>query len=78
MTRLLTQEPAMLIGVLVALLTLLIQFGVPITDGQQDALVAFAQAVLVVAGAVWIRSRVTPALNPESEKQGDYPPQGTV
>lgn len=57
-------EPALLTGailaVLVAGLTLLTSFGVPLTQQQHDAIVAFAQAVLVLVGAWVIRQHVTP------------------
>lgn len=60
MTDLIRREPAVFVGVLVALLNLLIAFGVPLTGEQREAIVAFATTALVLAGALLVRSRVTP------------------
>ena len=49
-------EPALVAGVLQALLALLLAFGVPLSDEQVGAIVALSAAVL----AVVVRQRVTP------------------
>lgn len=41
-------EPVVLSAVLAALFYLLVEFGVPITDGQKDAIQAFAAALLLL------------------------------
>lgn len=60
MTDTIHREPAVITGVLVSLLNLLIVFGVPLTGDQKEALVAFATTVLVLAGALLVRSQVSP------------------
>lgn len=52
------KEPAFVIGAITAALVLAVQFGVPITDGQQDAIKNFATAMLVLGGAWWTRQNV--------------------
>lgn len=52
----LRSEPALVAGVLQALLALLLAFGVPLTDEQVGAILALSAAVL----AVVVRQRVTP------------------
>lgn len=58
------REPALIIGALVALLNLLVAFGVALTQEQSAAIVAFAQAALAVflalGGAALVRRFVTP------------------
>lgn len=53
----LRDEPVLLTTVVGAVLVLLVQFGVPISDGQADAVTAVLVAVL----AVFARSKVSPA-----------------
>jgi hypothetical protein len=54
-------EPARIIGLVVAALTLLVSLGVNITTEQQTAIVGIVTAVLIVLGAEFTRSKVTPA-----------------
>lgn len=60
-----TQEPALWIGLVVAALGLAVAFGVHVTDDQQKAIVAAAEAVLVILGAVATRQLVTPVAPPK-------------
>jgi hypothetical protein len=64
-TSLPDREPALTIASLVALVgafvTLLVQFGVPLTDGQQQALTGFAVVAVPIIAGVLIRGRVYPA-----------------
>lgn len=64
MNTTLSREPVLTAGTIVALLVagiqLLTVFGVPINPDQQAAIVAFVSALLVVVGALWARSKVTP------------------
>jgi hypothetical protein len=52
------REPALVIGALTAVLVLLVQFGINITDEQQKAIINVATAVLVLGGAAWTRQNV--------------------
>ena len=49
-------EPALVAGVVQALLALLLAFGVPLSDEQVGAIIAVSAAVL----AIVVRQRVTP------------------
>lgn len=51
------REPVAYITVIMTVLALLAEFGLPLTDSQETAV----QAVLVAVGALWARSQVTPA-----------------
>lgn len=55
-----TREPALVVGVVQAVLLLVVAFGVHIDDTQTQAIVAAVTAVLALAGAVTVRQRVTP------------------
>lgn len=55
--HLLHREPVVISTVVGAALTLLVQFGVPISDGQANAITG----LIVAALALYARSRVTPA-----------------
>lgn len=59
-----TTEPALSIGAIVAVvnaaIVLAIAFGVPITKEQAGAISAFVTVIVPLAGAVWVRSQVTP------------------
>lgn len=50
------REPALVAGVVQALLAVLVAFGVPLSDVQVAAVLGFSAAVL----AVVVRQRVTP------------------
>jgi hypothetical protein len=54
-------DPAVAVGVVLALLGLATAFGLNVTSGQHDAIVGFVWAVLSLAGAAVTRSQVTPA-----------------
>jgi len=58
MRRLLSREPTLLIALLKAVLIAAVAFGLPITDGQTEALLGVATAV--VALGVINRAVVTP------------------
>lgn len=53
-------EPAMVVGTLVAILALLVSFGVPLKVDQQNAIRGVAEAVGVLIAAYVIRSQVSP------------------
>lgn len=57
--RLVRREPALVAGVLQALLAVFVAFGVPLTDGQVAAVLGLAAAVCALA----VRSSVTPTLH---------------
>ena len=54
------QEPALVVGVVLAVVGLASAFGLGLTDGQQDAIVALVGAVLALLGAGVTRSQVSP------------------
>lgn len=51
---------ASITAILGALLVLLREFGVPLTDGQHDAIVGFALVVAPLIVAAVVRGKVTP------------------
>jgi len=53
-------EPALLVGVVTAIITLLVTFGVPISADQKTAVVGLVSAVLMLAGAGVVRGKVKP------------------
>ena len=55
------REPALVVGTVLALIGLVSAFGLGITDGQRDAIVALVGAVLALVGAAATRSQVSPA-----------------
>lgn len=64
-------EPALLVGLVTAVLILLAEFGVELTQGQQAAIIG----VIVAIGAIIVRSAVTPnirvgALEDDHEQEG--------
>ena len=56
----LRREPALVTGVVLAVIAVASSFGLGITDGQRDAVVALVSAVLPLVGAAVTRSKVTP------------------
>jgi hypothetical protein len=52
------KEPSLIIGTITAALVLLVQFGVDITGDQQQAILGFASALLVLVGAAVTRQNV--------------------
>ena len=68
--KILNVEPAMVIGLVTAVLVLLVAFGVPLTTEQSEAIVGVTSAVLVVLGAVLTRSKVTPDVKVAAYEDG--------
>lgn len=58
---LLANEPALVLGMVVAALNLMGAFGLALTDAQVAAIVGLVGAVLAFVGAMVTRSRVTPS-----------------
>jgi len=54
-------EPALVAGVVQALLALLLAFGVPLSDEQVGAIIAVSAAIL----AIVVRQRVSPTYEPQ-------------
>jgi hypothetical protein len=54
------REPALILAAIQAAVIVAVVFGVDITDEQQEALLAFAGAILSLATGLAIRSQVTP------------------
>lgn len=54
------KEPARIIGLVGAVLTLLVAFGFNVTDSQQDSVIGVVTAILFLVGAEVTRSQVTP------------------
>lgn len=52
--------PALIVGLVVAVCTLLGTFGVPLTDGQTKAIVGLVTAALALAGALLVHRSTTP------------------
>lgn len=55
------QEPALAVAFVLAIIGVAASFGLGITDGQEDAIVALVGAVLAIFGGAVTRSQVTPA-----------------
>ena len=53
-------EPALVVGLVLAVIGVASAFGLGITDGQRDAVVALVGAGLALLGAGVTRSQVTP------------------
>lgn len=64
-------EPAIVIGVIQAALVLLVAFGIDLSPEQSAAIIALA----VAAGALFVRSKVTPLarINPEDMRGWELP-----
>lgn len=60
MKKLIREEPARLVGILLAALALASAFGLNVTDEQSAAIVAFVSAVLALGGMEVVRGQVTP------------------
>lgn len=54
------REPALVVAAVVALINLGAAFGLGLTSGQKDAIVAVVSAGLSLLGGAVVRSRVTP------------------
>lgn len=53
-------EPAMVVGVVLAVVAVLVSFGVPLKPDQTNAIRALIEAVTILVGAYVVRSQVTP------------------
>ena len=62
-------EPAAITGLVVAVITLVVAFGVPIDDSQRSAIVGVVGAVLAILGAGVVRSQVTPLAKTKARKK---------
>ena len=58
--NLFSNEPALVMAVIEAVLVLLVAFGVPISNDQKAAVIGLASAVLALVGGLVVRSQVTP------------------
>jgi hypothetical protein len=58
--KLWANEPAMVVGTIVAILALLVSFGVPLKVDQQNAIRGVAEAIGVLVAAYVVRSQVSP------------------
>lgn len=67
MIRLIKNEPVMVASLLKAILVCAVAFGLPLSDGQQAALIGVAGAILAIGGAA--RQAVTP-LSKLGERNG--------
>ncbi|MGI8682022.1 MAG: hypothetical protein ACR2JO_07820 [Mycobacteriales bacterium] len=54
-------EPALVVAVVLAVIGVASAFGLGLTDGQADAIVAVVGAVLALVGGAVTRTQVTPA-----------------
>jgi quinol-cytochrome oxidoreductase complex cytochrome b subunit len=54
------REPAIIVGVVTAALTLATAFGLGLTADQQTAILGFVGAGLALIGSLVVRSQVTP------------------
>lgn len=61
MLKFLKTEPALVTAGVLAVIGVATAFGLGITDGQRDAIVALVGAILAIAGGVATRAQVTPA-----------------
>lgn len=61
MLKILKAEPALVTAVVLAIIGVATAFGLGITSGQSDAIVALVGAVLAIVGGVTTRAQVTPA-----------------
>lgn len=65
--RIVKEEPALIVGVVTAVIVLLVAFGVPISEDQRAAVVGVTAAVLALfGGGVAVRALVTPLANPKT------------
>lgn len=53
-------EPAAIMGLVSAVLVLLVAFGVPLTEEEGKAVTGLFAALLMLAGALYVRSKSTP------------------
>lgn len=67
MLNLIRREPALIVGIVVAVITLIVAFGVPIDNGQKSAIVGLVGAILSLLGAGVTRSKVTPVPTKRNE-----------
>lgn len=69
-------EPALLVGLVTAVLSLLVAFGVDLSDERQAAIIA----VVIAVGAIIVRQAVTPniAVGAHEDDQSGYLDSGTL
>lgn len=60
------REPALVVAAVVALINLAAAFGLGLTSGQKDAIVAVVSAALSLLGGAVVRSQVTPTGKPDA------------
>lgn len=69
LTQLWSKEPAVITALVTALISLLIAFGVPISDRQQGAIVA----VIIAIGGLIVRHQVTPTSRVSTPTPPEFP-----
>ena len=68
------REPALLVGLASAVLILLTAFGVPLTEGQQAAIIG----VIIAVGAIIVRQSVTPNVSVGAKEDDQGNPNGEL
>ena len=63
MIGVIADEPALVTGIVSAVIILLVTFGAPITQDQSTAILGLVSAAIALIGSVIVRSRVTPTAN---------------
>lgn len=66
-------EPALLTGLVGAILTLVVSFGIPITTDQRAAIMAAFAALVMLVQAVIVRYHVTPTAKIQSATPAPTP-----
>ena len=74
MLALIRREPALVTGLVLALIGVVSAFGLHISDDQKAAVVALVGSVLAIVGAVQVRSQVTPTPKPKRTQVGAIDP----
>lgn len=74
-----TKEPAVVIGAIMALLLLLIGFGVKISGQQVDLIRLFLESLAPLVAGIAIRTQVTPTIVANQQiQEGIDAPKGTT
>lgn len=66
------REPALVVAAVVAILSVVVAFGLPVTHDQKAAIVGVVNAVLAIIGGLTVRAKVSPVT-----KAPDAPAQST-
>ena len=74
---LITDEPALITGLVSAILILAVAFGVPVSDDQRSAILGLFGAGTALAGALIIRRAVTPNAHVDAIVRQVQSPQPT-